>query len=103
MKTIIAIGLMTALTACALPETAVKTGAARPQLAVKGAPADAELLVDGLAMGAASRYDGNPTTLIIEEGLHQVEVRRAGRAIHTEKAFVSSGETRVINVHAGGQ
>jgi hypothetical protein len=103
MKTIVAIALIAILAGCAMPETTVKTGAPRPQVAVKGAPADAELLVDGMVMGQANRFDGNPATLIVEEGLHQVEIRRAGKAIHTEKAFVSNGETRVINVHSGGQ
>lgn len=103
MKKALLIALPILLTACALPETVVKTGAARPHLAVKGAPADAALLVDGLDMGAASQFDGNPKVLIVEEGLHLVEVRRGGRTIHTEKAFVSNGETKIITVHAGGQ
>jgi hypothetical protein len=103
MKAIVAIGLAAALSACALPETMVKTGSARPQLTVKGAPGDAVLVVDGLTMGLAGRYDGNPNTLVIEEGLHQVDIQRAGKSIHSEKTFVSSGETRVININVGVQ
>lgn len=103
MKAIVAVVLATALSACAMPETTIRTGTARPQLAINGAPGDAVLIVDGLAMGPANRYDGNPHTLIIEEGLHQVDLKRAGKTIHTEKTFVGSGETRVINVDVGVQ
>jgi hypothetical protein len=42
------------LSACALPQTTVKTGSAPPTLIVKGAPAGSILFVDGLAMGNAA-------------------------------------------------
>jgi hypothetical protein len=103
VKKIIAVLTAFIVAACALPETTVKTGSLRPHLAVKGAPADAVLIVDGLSMGAASQFDGNPNVLAVEEGVHLVEIRRAGKAVHSEKAFVSNGETKVIHVHAGAQ
>ncbi len=103
MKHAFVIALTLALSACALPETTVKTGSPRPQLAIKGAPADTVLIVDGLSMGPAPQYDGNPKVLVVEEGMHQVEIQRSGKTIHAEKAFVSNGETRTITVNAGGQ
>ena len=103
MKPILITALSLLLAACALPETAVKTGSPRPQLAIKGAPSDAVLIVDGLPMGTAPQYDGNPKLLIVEEGVHQVEVRRGGKTIHAEKAFISNGETKTITVNAGDQ
>jgi len=89
------------LNACALPETTVKTGSPRPKLAVQGAPDGAELIVDGLSMGAANRFSGKPNVLIVEDGVHQVEVKSAGSIIHSEKVFISSGETKVITVNSG--
>jgi hypothetical protein len=103
MKHAFIIALTLSLGACALPETTVKTGSPRPQLAIKGAPADTILIVDGLAMGPASQYDGNPKVLVVEEGVHQVQIQRSGKTIHTEKAFVSNGETKTITVNAGSQ
>lgn len=91
------------LTACALPDTVVKTGSPRPQLAIKGAPIDSVLIVDGLSMGASSQYDGNPKVLIVEEGVHQIDIQQAGKAIHSEKVFISNGETKTIHVNGGGQ
>lgn len=95
--------LALAVGACAMPETAVRTGSSRPQISVRGAPADAILAVDGLVMGPASVFDGNPKVLIVEEGVHQVEIRQREKAIHVEKTFVSNGETRVIVVNKGNQ
>lgn len=103
MKSLVSAILALMLAACALPETAVKTGSPRPGLVVKGAPADATLVVDGLQMGPASEFDGRPKVLIVEEGLHQVEIRRAGGVVHAEKAFVSNGEIRTVTVNAGAQ
>ncbi|MES2830634.1 MAG: hypothetical protein V4695_01415 [Pseudomonadota bacterium] len=90
-----------AIGGCAMPETVVTTGSPRPQLAIKGAPADATLAVDGLSMGSAAVFDGNPKVLLLEEGMHQVEIRRGSEIIHSEKTFVGSGEVRVINVGTG--
>jgi hypothetical protein len=103
MKRIVVVALALLASACALPDTAVRTGSPRPQLAVKGAPADALLIVDGIPMGPASQFDGNPKVLIVEEGSHQVEIQRGGKAVHSEKAFVSNGETRTITINAGAR
>jgi hypothetical protein len=89
------------LTACAMPQTSVRTGSAPPTLIVKGAPTGAILVVDGLAMGTASQFDGNPKTLAVLEGTHQVEVRLGSNVVYKEKAFVSSGESHTVNVTAG--
>lgn len=103
MKKIAVAALSILLGACALPETNVKTGSQRPQLVIHGAPVGTVLIVDGLSMGLAPQFNGNPKVLIVEEGIHQVEIRRSGKAIHTEKTFVSNGETRIIAVHMGAQ
>src|SRR3569623_32831 len=103
MKRCITIALSFLLAACAMPESTVKSGSSRPQLSIKGAPADTVLIVDGLSMGPAAQFDGNPKVLIVEEGMHQVDIQRGGKSIHTEKAFVSNGESRTSTVNAGGQ
>jgi hypothetical protein len=89
------------LTACTMPQTSVRTGSAPPTLIVKGAPSGSILVVDGLAMGTASQFDGNPKTLAVLEGTHQVEVRLGSNVVYKEKAFVSSGESHTVNVTAG--
>ena len=89
------------LTACALPQTTVRTGSAPPTLIVKGAPPGAFLFVDGLQMGLATQFDGNPKTLAVLEGTHQVEVRLGANVVYKEKAFVSSGESHTVTVVPG--
>jgi hypothetical protein len=89
------------LSACALPQTTVKTGSAPPTLIVKGAPAGSILFVDGLAMGNAAQYDGNPKTLAVLEGTHRVEVRLGSTLVYKEKAFASSGESHTVTVTRG--
>jgi hypothetical protein len=90
------------LCACALPQTSVKTGSAPPTLIVKGAPAGSILLVDGLAMGNAAQFDGNPKTLAVLQGTHQIEVRLGSAVVYQEKAFSSSGESHTVTVTQGG-
>ena len=89
------------LSACALPQTTVKTGSAPPTLIVKGAPAGSVLFVDGLPMGNAAQFDGNPKTLAVLEGTHQVEVRMGSTVVYKEKAFASSGESHTVTVTPG--
>ncbi|WP_198969620.1 hypothetical protein [Xylophilus sp. ASV27] len=100
----IALFMMAAvLTACAMPETSVRTGSPRPAIFVKGAPEGATLFVDGLAMGAASQFNGTPQTLRVEEGVHLVEVRSGNAVLHSEKLFVSNGESRGVTVSGGAR
>jgi hypothetical protein len=101
MKRISILLVVALLSACALPQTTVKTGSAPPTLIVKGAPAGSILFVDGLAMGNAAQYDGNPKTLAVLEGTHQVEVRLGSTLVYKEKAFASSGESHTVTVTHG--
>lgn len=103
MKKYICLIAVLLLSACALPESAVKTGSLRPTLAIKGAPVDATLVVDGLVMGRAAKFDGMPNTLLLEEGVHQVEIKQGGSVLHSEKTVISNGELRTITVNAGAK
>ena len=101
VKPLIAATLLVALSGCALPQTSVQTGSAKPSLIVHGAPSGAVLYVDGLAMGAASQFDGNPKTLAVLEGPHQLEIRQGNATLYHDKMFVGSGETHTITVLPG--
>lgn len=103
MKTLFALVLLLAQAACALPETSVTTGAARPKLSFPNAAPDVILVLDGISIGAAARYDGNPGVLLVEEGTHVLELKRNGQTVHSEKVFVSNGETRSVNINSGGK
>jgi hypothetical protein len=103
MKTLIALILVASLSACALPETSVRTGSARPKLAFPNAAPDMILVVDGITIGPAARYDGNPGVLLVEEGVHLLELKQGDRTVHSEKTLVSNGETRAINVNSGSK
>jgi hypothetical protein len=92
MKNIIALFLALAVSACALPTTQVNAGTARPTLTVLGAPANAVLFIDGLQIGIAANYNGSPNNLLIEEGVHRVELRQGGNVLLAQKIFASGGE-----------
>lgn len=93
--------LLTALSACALPQTTVRTGSAQPSLVVKGAPSGTVLYLDGLPMGPAPQFDGDPNVLAVLEGPHLVEVRQGNAVIYHDKIFLSSGETHPITILPG--
>ncbi len=92
MKNILVLFLALALTACALPTTRVNAGTARPTLTVIGAPANAMLFIDGLQIGAASSYNGAPNNLLIEEGVHRLELRQGATVLMVQKILASGGE-----------
>lgn len=92
MKKLLAILACMQLAACALPTTQVNSGTARPTLTVIGAPANAILFVDGLQIGAAAIYNGAPNTLLIEEGVHRLELRMGNTVLVTQKIYASGGE-----------
>jgi hypothetical protein len=103
MKTLLALILLVSLSACALPETSVRTGAARPRLAFPNAAPDMILVVDSIMIGPAAHYDGNPRVLLVEEGVHLLELKQDGQTVHSEKTLVGNGETRAINVNSGSK
>jgi len=88
------------VSACALPTTEVRTGATRPALAVQGAPAGASLYLDGILIGAAAQYNGVAQKLLIEEGVHRVEVKQGQTVLLTQQIFASSGETSTVTVQS---
>lgn len=102
-KTLLAFTLLACLSACALPETSIKTGAERPRFTFPNSTPDLMLVMDGVAIGPAARYDGNPGVLLVEEGTHLLEIKRNGDTVHREKAFVGPGETRAIDINTGSK
>ena len=102
MKKLLALFLALSLTACALPTTRVNAGTARPTLTVLGAPADAMLYVDGLQIGAASHYNGAPHTLLIEEGVHRLELRQGATVLMVQKILASGGENTKFTYNPEG-
>ena len=103
MKTIFGVLLALTLTACGTPHSSLSTGASRPTLSIKGAPADAILVVDKLSIGQAALYNGEPNVLLVEEGIHQIEIRRGNATLHREEIVINNGESRTITVNTGVQ
>ena len=95
------VALLITLSACALPQTTVRTGSEQPSLVVKGAPSGTDLYVDGLEMGPAAQFDGNPNVLAVLEGVHQVEIRQGNAVIYHDKVFLSGGESHPITLLPG--
>ena len=98
MKAPTVAALALALSACALPQTTVRTGSSQPSVIVQGAPSDAVLYVDGLSMGLAHQFDGKPKVLAVIEGVHTLEIHQGSAVIFHDKALFSSGETHPIKL-----
>ena len=101
LKALSIVLLLTVLSACALPQTTVRTGSQQPSLVVKGAWSGTVLYVDGLPMGPAAQFDGDPNVLAVLEGAHQVEIREGNAVVFHDKVFVSNGETHPITLVRG--
>jgi hypothetical protein len=101
MMAVIASALMVIIGACTNPAEQVRVTDYRPSLLIKGAPLAAELLVDGLSMGEAAQYAEK--ALVIENGTHLVQVRKADTIIYSEKIFVSGQSTKTLTLPNGGQ
>ena len=97
MRKLVLVALLA--TACAMPQTAVRTVDTRPAIAISRAPAGARLFVDAKDCGPAAAYDGRPQVLRVEPGTHEVDVRDAeGRTILRQRVFLES-ETKTLEVH----
>ncbi len=87
------------VTACAMPQTVVRTVDQRPGIAIQGAPSGAVLFVDGQGVGEASAFDGDPTVLRVEPGTHDIDLRDdSGKVLFQQRVFVES-ELKTIQVH----
>lgn len=76
---------------CTYPSSKTETVAERPGIAIHNAPQTAILYVDGQIAGQASQYDGKTKILLVEPGVHIVEVRSAsGENLLKQKIFVES-------------
>ncbi len=95
---LIAAVLAMSLQACTYPTSQVTRGESRPAIVVEGAPKGAILVVDGISHGEARQYDGNPDQLLIESGMHSVQVILGDDIIISRDVYVASGETRVLTV-----
>lgn len=93
--------LVLAASGCAMPESRVDAGTPRPGLTFPDAAPDMVLVLDGLTIGPASQFNGKPGVLVVESGVHQVEIVRDGKTIHRENTAVGGGETRAIVIQPG--
>lgn len=86
------------LTACAYPNTTVRTLEEKPQLAFANASPTAMLFVNGVLIGPAADYDGKKSTLQVGTGTHTVEVRENDRAIYSERIYLGSDAIKTISL-----
>lgn len=91
------------LVACAYPKSQIAVKDPRPTISVSGAPADAVLYVDGLDMGEAALYDGVKKTLLLEPGMHHIEVKLGGNTLLSRKAFLDEGAHKEFNLGGTGR
>jgi len=86
------------LQGCSYPQGQVRRGENRPALIIEGAPKGAQLIVDGINHGEARQYDGDPDTLLIESGSHDVRVVQGQQVLLQREVYTDSGETRVLTL-----
>lgn len=85
------------LAACEYPNSKVEITDERPTIAFTGAPWRSQVFVDGVEMGRADRLEGRKV-LLVEPGMHVVEVRHKGKILLSEKVFLGEGATRTFVV-----
>src|SRR5690242_11921107 len=86
------------LTACAYPNTTVRTVESKPQLAIANATPSAMLIVNGVLIGPAAAYDGKKSTLQMKSGTHRIEVQDQGRMIFSQSIYLGDDVTKTINL-----
>ncbi|VGO22545.1 hypothetical protein [Pontiella sulfatireligans] len=85
---------------CTYPEPAqIEQKDSRPAIGVAGAPWGSVLYVDGLEMGKARKYDGVDDVMLVESGMHLIEVKSSrGETVFSEKVFLGHGVTKVFTI-----
>ncbi|NVK17146.1 MAG: hypothetical protein HWE30_00470 [Methylocystaceae bacterium] len=98
MKNFLAIAAVIILSACSYPHTNTTTVNDEPTLVFEGTSSTAEVYLNGLNVGLAANYNGEPNSLIVPRGTHQLEIRDNGTIILSEKIFVSDGSVKTISL-----
>jgi hypothetical protein len=93
--------LILCLNGCVYANRQTHTVDDRPSLFVVNAPSNATLHVDGSEVGPASKFDGNPTILLLEPGTHHVEIRQESNVIRSLDVFLGEGTRREIRLPGG--
>lgn len=70
----------------------------RPSLAFTNAPIGSVVVVDGNNMGLAASFDGVENVLLVEPGIHYVEVRMGEKVLFSQRVFLSGQATRTFVV-----
>jgi hypothetical protein len=86
------------LAACAVPHSEVRSGTQRPTIAVSGLANDATLKVDGQPMAFGQDMNDAPRDILVEEGMHKVEVEQRGVVTLRQQIYVSGGERKVLDL-----
>jgi len=98
MKNFLAIAALIFLSACSYPSTQTSSTNDEPTLVFEGSSPTAEVFVNGLNVGLASDYDGDPKSLIVPRGTHQLAVKDNGVTLLSQKIFVSDGAVKTFNL-----
>ncbi len=97
LRSMLILGLLVVVGACAYPESSVRAVEENPALVIKGAPDTARVRVDGIDTGLAADYSGD-YSLSVLPGRHVVEVLDDGRVLLREEVFLSAGTLKILNV-----
>ncbi len=80
------------------PTTRTDISDERPSLAFRNAPIGSVVVVDGNNMGLAASFDGVENVLLVEPGIHFIEVRMGEKVLFSERVFVSGQATKTFVV-----
>jgi len=67
-------------------------------LMLKVEPGDASVYIDGNFYGIASQFNETEGSLVLQAGVHQIEIVKPGFKPHTRQVVISEGEDSKINV-----
>jgi hypothetical protein len=80
---------------CTTPVVKIKVVDDRPGISIHGVPGRAIVYVNGLSMGRAEQYGQNGKVLLLEPGIHEVEIVRKGTIIFTQRVLLGRGPQKI--------
>lgn len=91
------------LNGCVYPNRQTHTVDDRPSIYIVNPPPNAMLHVDGAKIGPADKFNGEPNILLLEPGVHHVEIREGDNLIRSLDVFLGEGTRREIRLTGGDQ
>ncbi|MBI5787251.1 MAG: PEGA domain-containing protein [Candidatus Schekmanbacteria bacterium] len=87
--------------ACSAPKTTIRAAGNQGMIRFIVRPDDARVYVDGQDKGEAENYENEDTPLVVDSGVHNIEIKREGYKSFQKEVYMSGGTLYEIMVNLG--